>query len=455
MSALAPAVPVTAEERVSVASSWRLIWWRFRKHRLALASALVLLALYVVVLCPDFFSTQDPEATEARLAFIPVQRLHLFDGLRPSPWVPDVTGKRNPTTLRMEWRVDESRRIPVRLFVTGYPYRLLGIIPARTHLLGTAAADGRERLYLLGTDRLGRDQWSRLVHGTRTSMTIGLTAVTFSVVLGVLLGGISGYYGGVADAIIQRLIELLQSLPTIPIWLALTAALPRDWSPQQSLLRDHGDPLAGGLDDARARGPRPVPGAPRRRLRAGGRSGGSQPGRIIFRHMVPTFLSHIIATSTLAVPAMIINETSLSFLGLGIRPPAISWGVLLAGGAEHPDGGAGALAPRPRRRRHSVGPRLQPGRRRTPGRRRPLQPVTTPVLEVKDLRVHFFLDEGLVRAVDGVSFDVQPGQVVGIVGESGCGKSVTMKAILQIVEPPGRIVGGQILFRRARALPST
>jgi peptide/nickel transport system permease protein len=149
MSVLAPAVPVTAEERVSVASSWRLIWWRFRKHRLALASAFVLLVLYVVVLCPDFFSTQDPEATEARLAFIPVQRLHFFDGLRPSPWVPDVTGKRNPTTLRMEWRVDESRRIPVRLFVTGYPYRLLGIIPARTHLLGTAAADGRERLYLL------------------------------------------------------------------------------------------------------------------------------------------------------------------------------------------------------------------------------------------------------------------------------------------------------------------
>jgi peptide/nickel transport system permease protein len=329
MSVLVPALPATAEDRVSVASSWRLVWWRFRKHRLALASAIVLLGLYVVVLIPDFFATQDPEATEARLAFIPVQRLHLFDGFRPSPWVPDVAGKRNPTTLRMEWRVDESRRIPVRFFVTGYPYRLLGFVPTRIHLLGTAAADGRERLYLLGTDRLGRDQWSRLVHGTRTSMTIGLTAVTFSVVLGVVLGGISGYYGGVADAIIQRLIELLQSLPTIPIWLALTAALPRDWSPQQvffaiTVILS----LVGWTTLGREVRGRFLALREEDFVLAADLAGASQ-RRIILRHMVPTFLSHIIATSTLAIPAMIINETSLSFLGLGIRPPAISWGVLL------------------------------------------------------------------------------------------------------------------------------
>src|SRR3989475_5776651 len=325
-----PAVaPETAEDRISVASNRRLVWWRFRKHRLALLSALVLLALYGIVLFPDFLSTQDPEATEARLAFIPVQRLHLFDGARLRPWVPPVVGKRNPITLRMEWRVDESRRVPGGFFVTGYSYHLLGIVPARTHLLGAATADGRERLYLLGTDRLGRDQWSRLVHGTRTSMTIGLTAVTFSVVLGVLLGGISGYFGGLADVVIQRLIELLQSLPTIPIWLALTAALPRDWSPPQVFfaitvilslvgwttlgrevrgrfltLRDEDFVLAAEL-------------------------AGASRGRIIARPLVPTFLSHIIATSTLAIPAMIINETSLSFLGLGIRPPALSWGVLL------------------------------------------------------------------------------------------------------------------------------
>jgi peptide/nickel transport system permease protein len=318
-----------AEDRISVASNWRLVWWRFRKHRLALLSALVLLALYVVVLCPDFFSTQDPETTDARLAFIPVQRLRLFDGWRPGPWVPAVLGRRNPITLRMEWRVDETQKIPVRFFARGAPYRLLGIVPARVHLLGAAALDGRERLHLLGTDRLGRDQWSRLVHGTRTSMTIGLAAVTLSVVLGVLLGGISGYLGGLPDLVIQRLIELLQSLPTIPIWLALSAALPRDWSPQQVFFAITVIlALVGWTTLGREVRGRFLALREEDFVLAAELAGASR-ARIIGRHMVPTFLSHIIASSTLAIPAMIINETSLSFLGLGIRPPAISWGVLL------------------------------------------------------------------------------------------------------------------------------
>jgi peptide/nickel transport system permease protein len=334
-TAVATAAPETtlvataAEERISLASNWTLVWWRFRKHRLAMASAAVLLALYAVVLCPDFFSTQDPEATDARLAFIPVQRPHVLDGFRWSPWVPAVAGKRNPTTLRMEWQVDPARKVGVRFFTRGYPYRVFGVIPTTLHLLGTAEGAGVDRVHLLGTDRLGRDQWSRLMHGTQTSMTIGLVAVTLSVVLGVLLGGVSGYFGGTPDLVIQRLIELLQSLPTIPIWLALTAALPREWTPVQVFfaitvilslvgwttlgrevrgrflaLREEDFVLAAELAGCSRR-------------------------RIITRHMVPTFLSHIIATSTLAIPAMIINETSLSFLGLGIRPPAISWGVLL------------------------------------------------------------------------------------------------------------------------------
>jgi peptide/nickel transport system permease protein len=315
-----------AEERVSLASNWTLVWWRFRKHRLAMASVLALFGLYAIVLCPDFFSTQDPEATEARLAFIPVQRVRLFDGWTPRPWVPAIVGKRNPTTLRMEWRLDEARRVPVRLFVAGYPYRVLGLVPARVHLLG---ADPGASLHLLGTDRLGRDQWSRLAHGTQTSMTIGLTAVTLSVVLGVLLGGISGYAGGLADTIIQRVIELLQSLPTIPIWLALTAALPRDWSPLQvffaiTVILS----LVGWTTLGREVRGRFLALREEDYVLAAELAGASR-ARIIGRHMVPNFLSHIIATSTLAVPAMIINETALSFLGLGIRPPAISWGVLL------------------------------------------------------------------------------------------------------------------------------
>ena len=325
-----PAVAVSvAEERVSVASNWQLVWWRFRKHRLAVLSALVLIALYLVVLCPEFFSTQDPEATDARLAFMPVQRVRLFDGARLSPWVPGVVGKRNPVTLRMEWRIDESRKIPVGFFTAGHAYRVLGVVPSRVQLVGTGSTDARDQIHLLGTDRLGRDQWSRLVHGTQTSMTIGLVAVTFSVVLGVLLGGISGYFGGLPDLVIQRAIELLQALPTIPIWLALTAALPRDWSPPQvffaiTVILS----LVGWTTLGREVRGRFLALREEDFVLAAELAGASQ-RRIIVRHMVPTFLSHIIATSTLAIPAMIINETSLSFLGLGIRPPAISWGVLL------------------------------------------------------------------------------------------------------------------------------
>jgi len=325
--AVGSSAPSAAEERISVASNWTLVWWRFRKHRLALASAAVLIVLYAIVLCPDFFSTGDPELTEARLAFMPVQRLHLFDGGGFRPWVPAVVGKRNPITLRMEWTTDPGRAVGVGFFVRGHSYRVLGVIPANLHLLG--AIGGGARAHLLGTDRLGRDQWSRLMHGTQTSMTIGLVAVTLSVVFGVLLGGVSGYVGGWPDLTIQRLIELLQSLPTIPIWLALTAALPRDWSPLRVFFAITVIlALVGWTTLGREVRGRFLALREEDFVLAAELAGCSR-ARIIGRHMVPTFLSHIIATTTLAIPAMIINETSLSFLGLGIRPPAISWGVLL------------------------------------------------------------------------------------------------------------------------------
>ncbi len=318
-----------AEERVSVASNWTLVWWRFRKHRLALFCTLLLIGFYLVVLVPDFFATQDPEATDAKQAFIPAQPLHLFNAGQLGLWAPAVAGKRNAITLRMEWQVDETRRIPVGVFVQGEPYKLLGLIETDRHLLGPASGDAKDRLYLLGTDRLGRDQWSRLMFGTRTSMTIGMIAVAFSIVLGVILGGISGYFGGLPDLIIQRLVELLQSLPTIPIWLALTAALPQDWRPEQvffaiTLILS----LLGWTTLAREVRGRFLALREEDFVLAAELAGCSRM-RIITRHMVPTFMSHIIATSTLAIPVMIINETSLSFLGLGLRPPAISWGVLL------------------------------------------------------------------------------------------------------------------------------
>jgi len=318
-----------AEERISVASNWTLVWWRFKKHRLALLCGGLLIFLYIIVLIPDFFATEDPEFTESRQSFIPPQALHLFDGAKLSPWVPAVVGKRNTTTLRMEWKIDESKKIPVRFFATGYKYKLFGLIETNVHLIGPASSDVKDRLSLLGTDRLGRDQWSRIMFGTRTSMTIGMIAVILSTVLGVVLGGISGYFGGIPDLIIQRLIELLQSLPTIPIWLALTAALPQDWRPEQvffaiTIILS----LIGWTTLAREVRGRFLALREEDFVLAAELAGCSRL-RIILRHMVPTFMSHIIATATLAIPVMIVSETSLSFLGLGLRPPAISWGVLL------------------------------------------------------------------------------------------------------------------------------
>ena len=322
-----PTVP-DAEERVSLASNWQLVWWRFKKHRLAIASCVALIFFYLVVLFPDFFSTQHPEATDARLAFIPVQRLTLFDGLTLRPSVPAVVGKRNPVTLRMEWQIDETKKIPLRLFARGYTYSLLGLVRTDIHLLGTGSAT-QNGAYLLGTDRLGRDQWSRLMHGTRTSMTVGLVAVTLSVILGALLGGVSGYFGGWPDMVIQRLIELLQSLPTIPIWLAMTAALPQDWPPQKVffaitiILAFIGWTTLGREVRGRFLSLREEDFVLAAEL------AGCSRFRVITHHMLPAVTSHIIAASTLAIPVLIVSETSLSFLGLGIRPPAISWGVLL------------------------------------------------------------------------------------------------------------------------------
>jgi len=229
----------------------------------------------------------------------------------------------------MEWKAHETQNIPIEFFVEGYYYQILGMIETNIHFLGVSDPKSRQTIHLLGTDRLGRDQWSRLMHGTRVSLSIGLVAVFLSVFFGILLGGISGYYGGWTDLIIQRFIEILQSLPPIPIWMALTASLPRDWSVEQTyfaitiILS-----MIGWTTLAREVRGRFLSMREEDFVMAAHLSGCSQM-RIIFRHMLPTFTSHIIATSTLAVPVMIINETFLSFLGLGLRPPAISWGVLL------------------------------------------------------------------------------------------------------------------------------
>jgi peptide/nickel transport system permease protein len=322
--------PKAVEERVFVASQWQLVWWRFRKHKLAMVSSVVIIGFYLLALGADFLAYADPNASETQRSLMPPQPIYLFEGWRFSPHVHAVKGRRDPATFKRVYEADPTRKIPLRFFARGFEYQFLGFIPTNIHLIGVDQGYAAEKsIFLLGTDVQGRDLWSRLMFATRISMTIGLVGVTLSLFLGVLLGGISGLYGGILDTLIQRHIEILRSIPTIPLWMGLAAALPRDWSILQvyfaiTIIIS----LLGWTELARVVQGRFLA------LReedfvVSARLVGCTQMRIIFVHMVPSFMSHIIAATMLALPAMIISETSLSFLGLGLRPPALSWGVLL------------------------------------------------------------------------------------------------------------------------------
>ncbi|HEU4371536.1 MAG TPA: ABC transporter permease [Methylomirabilota bacterium] len=325
-----PSPAVAKDQRIFVASQWQLMWWRFRRHKVAVASGLVVIGFYLVVLGADFLAYADPDASEAQRSLMPPQRVYWFDGWRFSPHVYAVKGARDPQTFKRVYRADPSQKIPLRFFAEGFEYRFLGVISTTRHLIGVDGPhDATRTIFLLGTDVQGRDLWSRLMYGTRISLTIGLFGVTVSLVLGVVLGGLSGFYGGVADTVIQRTIEILRSIPTIPLWMGLAAALPREWSILQVYLAiTIIISLLGWTELARVVRGRFLS-MREEDFVVSARLVGCSQLRTIFVHMVPSFMSHIIAATTLALPAMIISETALSFLGLGLRPPAISWGVLL------------------------------------------------------------------------------------------------------------------------------
>jgi peptide/nickel transport system permease protein len=318
-----------SEEKVAVATQWQLMWWRFRKHKLAMIGTLILILFYLASFGADFLSYVDPEESEAQRSLMEPQPIYWFDEGSFRPYVYRQIGRRDPITFKRVYEPDTSAKVYIEFFGRGFPYRLLGFIPMDTHLLGVGDAKPSETLFLFGTDMQGRDIWSRLMYGTRTSMTIGLVSVALSLILGITLGGFSGYFGGIIDTVVQRLIEILRSIPTIPLWMGLAAALPSSWSVNQvyfaiTVIIS----LIGWTELARVIRGRFISLRQEDFIMAAELLGCSKP-RIIFRHMVPSFVSHIIAATTLAIPAMIISETSLSFLGLGLRPPAISWGVLL------------------------------------------------------------------------------------------------------------------------------
>jgi len=312
---------------IEVASQWRLMWWKFRKHRLALLGSIVVLLFYFVALFADFFAPVSTETYIAEYSYAPPQTINLFHDGRFEPYVNAYTFERDPQSFKKIWTLDEATIVPLGLFVQGEPYKLLGIIDTNIHFIGPR--DPGQPFYLMGADKTGRDVFSRILFASRISLSIGLVGVFLSLTFGIILGGISGLMGGAIDNIIQRIIEITLSIPTLPIIMAFAALVPIDWPvllvyfivsillafvgwtglarvvrSKFLALREEDFILAARLD-------------------------GAKPWRLIFRHMLPSFYSHIIASVTLALPGMILAETALSFLGVGLRPPVVSWGVQL------------------------------------------------------------------------------------------------------------------------------
>lgn len=323
------ATPIIEKEaQVYVAPQWKLVWWKFRKHKLALISGIIMLVIYLVALFVEFLAPFPSDQTNSKFLYAPPQSLLFVDD--QGHWGLYVYGfisKIDPVALRRTFEVDPTVKIPVGLFVQGTPYKLFNLFPLDRHLIGPL--DPAQPMYLLGADRLGRDVLSRMINGTRVSMSIGLIGVMFSLVLGILLGGLSGYYGGGIDNIIQRIIEFLRSIPSIPLWMGLSAALPLDWDPLRvyfaiTVILS----LIGWTGLARVVRGRFLALREEDFVMAARLDGASEM-RIILGHMLPAFTSHIIAAITLAIPGMILSETALSFLGLGLREPVVSWGVLL------------------------------------------------------------------------------------------------------------------------------
>jgi len=319
---------LTAEqEKYYMAGQWKLMWWRFRRHRPAVVSAVFLALVYFSCFISEWIAPYDLHMRHVKHIFAPPQSIHVMhEGKFLGPFVYGFKMERDLDTLQRVYTEDHTKPQRLRFFCLGESYEFWGMVPGSFHFV--CPAEGGT-FFLLGTDRLGRDMFSRIVYAARISLTIGIIGIVLSFALALILGGLAGYYGGWVDSAVQRITEILKSFPHLPLWLALSAALPVTWSP---LLIYFGITLILALLDWPGLGR-----AVRSKLLSlreedyamAAQMMGAKPGRIIGRHLLPGFMSHLIASATLSIPSMILAETALSFLGLGLRPPITSWGVLL------------------------------------------------------------------------------------------------------------------------------
>lgn len=323
----APSTPRVEPNKLARATQWQLIRWRFMNHRVAVLSLVIIVLLYLVILFAEFVAPYDPNHYDVTLTLAPPQRIHFVeDGqFQWRPFVYGYTSEMDMATFRTTYEVDLTKKYPLYFFVEGDPYKLWGLFPSTRHLFGTQEGT----FFLFGSDEKGNDLFSRIIHGGRISLSVGLLGIAISFLIGVSVGGVSGYFGGTVDVVIQRLIEFIRSVPTLPLWMALSVALPANWSIVQVyfgivvILS-----LVGWTGLARVVRGKFMALREEEYIMAAALNGSNE-RRIIFKHMLPSFTSHIIASLTLSVPGMILGETALSFIGLGLQPPAISWGVLL------------------------------------------------------------------------------------------------------------------------------